>query len=192
MPAYSERMPMRGIAALIHRLPDSALGCAQHAYLREAEGQPLVRVIIEVPRWSFLKRGSTGRLDFLSPLPCPYNYGSVPGWLGLEGDLLDAVVLGPRLARGTLVQVRAFGAVGLLDRGLYDDKLICSVAPITPARQARVLTFFRFYGCCKALLNLWRGRRGRTACVGWCSAQEAIARAQPIPGKAWRGPEIPF
>jgi inorganic pyrophosphatase len=32
-----------------------------------------VDVVIEVPRGSFLKRGSSGRTDFVSPLPCPYN-----------------------------------------------------------------------------------------------------------------------
>jgi inorganic pyrophosphatase len=46
-----------------------------------------------VPRGSFLKRGLTGRIDFVSPLPCPFNYGAVPSHLGLEGDLLDALVL---------------------------------------------------------------------------------------------------
>ena len=54
---------------------------------------PEVEVVIEVPRGSFLKRGSTGRVDFISPLPCPFNYGSVPNYVGLEGDLLDALVL---------------------------------------------------------------------------------------------------
>ena len=39
---------------------------------------PEVEVVIEVPRGSFLKRGSSGRIDFISPLPCPYNYGAVP------------------------------------------------------------------------------------------------------------------
>ncbi len=58
---------------------------------------PEVDVVIEIPRGSFLKRGSTGHVDFVSPLPCPFNYGSVPQYLGQEGDLLDAVVLGPRL-----------------------------------------------------------------------------------------------
>ena len=45
---------------------------------------PELEVVIEVPRGSFLKRGSTGRVDFVSPLPCPYNYGSVPQYIGLE------------------------------------------------------------------------------------------------------------
>jgi inorganic pyrophosphatase len=37
-----------------------------------------VDVVIEVPRGSFIKRGSTGHVDFISPLPCPFNYGSRP------------------------------------------------------------------------------------------------------------------
>ena len=91
---------------------------------------PSVEVVIEVPRGSFLKRGSTGRVDFISPLPCPFNYGSVPKYLGLEGDLLDAVVLGPRLPAGTRVQAKAWGAVILTDRGMTDDKLICGNHPL--------------------------------------------------------------
>ena len=66
------------------------------------EAPPELEVTIELPRGSFLKRGSTGQLDFVSPLPCPFNYGSVERLIGLEGDLLDAVVLGPRLPRGHL------------------------------------------------------------------------------------------
>ncbi len=80
-----------------------------------------VEVCIEIPRGSCIKRGSTGVVDFVSPLPCPFNYGSVPAYLGLEGDLLDAVVLGPRLPRGAQVKVRAWAAIGMTDRGLYDD-----------------------------------------------------------------------
>src|SRR3954447_25004428 len=87
---------------------------------------PQLEVVIEIPRGSFLKRGSTGHIDFVSPLPCPFNYGSVPTHIGLEGDLLDAVVLGPRLAAGTRIRIPAWGAVTLVDRGMSDDKLICS------------------------------------------------------------------
>jgi inorganic pyrophosphatase len=152
---------------------------------------PEVQVVIEIPRGSFLKRGSTGHLDFVSPLPCPFNYGSVPRFVGLEGDLLDAVVLGPRLARGSHVEVKAWGAVTLTDRGMSDDKLICSREPLSDAERRSVLRFFRFYAKCKALLNLLRRRPGRNACEGWCDAREAIARARPR-GAAWRGPPVPF
>ena len=98
---------------------------------------PELEVLIEVPRGSFIKRGSTGRVDFVSPLPCPFNYGSVPQYIGLEGDLLDAVVLGPRLPLGTRTRVRAWGAVVLTDRGMTDDKLICSHEPLSPGRRRR-------------------------------------------------------
>jgi inorganic pyrophosphatase len=156
-----------------------------------AEHAPLVKVVIEVPRGSFLKRGSLGHVDFVSPLPCPYNYGSVPTHIGLEGDLLDAVVLGPRLAFGTTLTITAWGAVTLVDRGVADDKLICSTCPVTSAQRKAVLRFFRFYALCKGLLNLWRGRSGRNACDGWHDAEYALARAT-LRNPAWRGPPVEF
>jgi inorganic pyrophosphatase len=124
-------------------------------------------------------------------LPCPFNYGSVPNYIGLEGDLLDALVLGPRLPAGTLVRVTAWGAVTLTDRGLSDDKLVCSTQPLTEADQRNVLRFFGFYAKCKGLLNLLRRRPGRNACDGWLDAQQALDRAQPR-DEDWRGPPVPF
>jgi inorganic pyrophosphatase len=150
-----------------------------------------VEVVIEVPRGSFLKRGSTGRLDFISPLPCPYNYGSVPSHLGLEGDLLDAVVLGPRLALGARTRVKVWGAVTLTDRGMADDKLICGEQSPDDSARRRVLRFFSFYAKCKGLLNFLRRRPGRNACEGWCEAGQALARALPR-DETWHGPSIRF
>ena len=156
------------------------------------QASPLeVEVVIEVPRGSFLKRGSSGRIDFVSPLPCPYNYGAVPTHLGLEGDLLDALVLGPRRPYGTRLRLKAWGAVMLIDRGLMDDKLICSEVAPSAAERERVLRFFRFYARCKALLNRWRRRPGRNACAGWCDARVAMARARPLTD-GWSGPSVPF
>lgn len=159
--------------------------------LLDATEAPLLEVVIEVPRGSFLKRGSSGRVDFVSPLPCPFNYGAVPTLLGLEGDLLDAVVLGPRLAYGTRVTLRAWGAVTLMDRGLIDDKLICSADRPTAAECRAVLRFFRFYARCKYLLNRWRGRSGRNACEGWIGASQALDRARPR-DDSWTEPTITF
>ena len=152
---------------------------------------PEVEVVIEIPRGSFLKVGSTGQVDFVSPLPCPFNYGSVPDYVGLEGDLLDALVLGPRLPAGSRVTVRAFGAVGLSDRGLYDDKLVCALQPPGRWQRLGVLGFFHLYARAKRLLNLSRRRPGLTRCEGWGDAREAIARAIPRPPD-WRGPDVPF
>ena len=153
---------------------------------------PLVDVIIEVPRGSFLKRGSTGKVDFISPLPCPFNYGSIPAYIGLDGDLLDAVVLGPRLPLGATVTVHAWGAIRMIDQGLYDDKLICSRSPISPWKQRLILLFFMFYAKAKSLLNLTRGRRGRNSCEGWHEAEGALARAKTLAHVDWKGPTIPF
>jgi inorganic pyrophosphatase len=152
---------------------------------------PRLDVVIEIPRGGFVKRGSGGCIDFVSPLPCPFNYGSVPTLLGLEGDLLDAVVLGPRLRAGTRLTVPAWGAVILTDRGMSDDKLICSHLPVSAYERRQVLRFFGVYAQCKALLNLWRRRPGRNGCDGWCEASEALARARPR-SAAWPGPTIGF
>src|SRR5258706_4865311 len=151
----------------------------------------LLEVVVEVPRGSFIKRGSTGHIDFISPLPCPFNYGSVPNYLGLEGDLLDALILGPRLPFGAHKLVKAWGAVTLTDRGMTDDKLVCSDQPLNSSQRQNVLRFFHFYAKCKGLLNAWRCRPGRNACEGWCEANEALARARYRPA-TWRGPSVSF
>jgi inorganic pyrophosphatase len=152
---------------------------------------PTLQVFIEVPRGSFLKRGLSGHIHFVSPLPCPYNYGAVPAYLGMEGDLLDALVLGPRLRFGTRTSLRAWGAITLTDRGLSDDKLVFSEHPPSAAEIRNLLRFFRFYARCKWLLNLLRGRPGRNACEGWCEVADALARARPTPTR-WHGPAIPY
>ena len=139
---------------------------------------PWLDVFIETPKGSFLKRGWTGDIDFVSPFPCPFNYGSVDGYLGLEGDMLDAVVLGPRLRRGSRVRVRAFGAVGLTDHGMYDDKLICSRQAVSPVQRRMVLMFFRLYAKGKGILNIWRRRSGPNRCEGWKDVRGAMARAR--------------
>ena len=152
---------------------------------------PEVDVVIEIPRGSFLKRGSTGRVDFISPLPCPFNYGAVPNLVGLEGDLLDVVLLGRRLPLGTHLRVPAWGAVVQRDRGMVDHKLICSAEPLDDAARHGVLRFFRLYARSKGLLNFVRGRAGRNACEGWIGADEALACARPREF-SWRGPKVGF
>ena len=148
-------------------------------------------VTIEIPRWGFVKRGHTERIDFISPLPCPFNYGAIHEYVGLDGDYLDALVLGPRKRRGEKMNMVCYGAIGLSDRGLYDDKLICSSHPMTSFERLLVLNFFRLYGVFKRILNIFRGRGGRTACEGWCEVETALARAKPAPAN-WSGPLVGF
>ena len=48
-------------------------------------------IYIETPRGSFVKRNEHGRVDFISPVPCPFHYGHVIGFDGGDGDPLDAL-----------------------------------------------------------------------------------------------------
>ena len=65
------------VVTLLSALSDDA------DYAASGLDPPEVEVVIEVPRGSFLKRGSTWHVDFISPLPCPFNYGAVPNFVGM-------------------------------------------------------------------------------------------------------------
>lgn len=125
-----------------------------------------IQVVIEVPRGSFVKRRADGTVDFVSPLPCPYNYGSVPDSRAPDGDPLDAMVLGPRLARGTRVAQPLRAVVRFVDAGAEDRKLVCSAAPLTSTERARIDRFFRLYARFKQVLNAARRRTGPTRYEG--------------------------
>ena len=137
-----------------------------------------VEVVIEIPRGSFIKRDSSGRLDFVSPFPCPFNYGSVDAYIGSDGAPLDAVVLGPRLRRNTRITAPVIGAVRIIDCGMIDDKLICSDTPVGTLKRTLILLFFKFYAICKGFINLYRGDSWHNSCTGWREAKEAIERAK--------------
>ena len=130
---------------------------------------PWLQVTIEVPRGGFAKRDSRGRIVFVSPLPCPFNYGSVPGLSAGDADWRDAVVLGPRFERGVRIQVPVRGIIAFVDDGREDFKLICSSAPLSVWDRKLVCGFFAFYAACKRLLNRLGDRCGPTASLGWCT-----------------------
>jgi inorganic pyrophosphatase len=125
-----------------------------------------LEVVIEVPRGSFIKRKDNGDVDFVSPFPCPFNYGSVPNTLSGDGDRLDALVLGPRVARGARLTEEVVGCVRFLDAGQEDPKYICSQSPLSAEDRRRIALFFRFYARAKQVLNLLRGKRGKTVYGG--------------------------
>ncbi len=106
--------------------------------------------------------------------------------------MLDAVVLGPRIPAGSCVEVSAYGAVGLTDRGIYDDKLICGLRPPSEFERRLVLGFFYIYGWCKRVLNMYRRRPGLTRCEGWQDVAAALDRARPNTSRELREPSIPF
>lgn len=133
-------------------------------------------VVIEYPRWSAVKRRGDGSVDFVSPIPCPYNYGHVPGVLSGDGDPLDAVVLGPRLAAGARLRVRVVGVIDFVDAGQADPKVICSASGRWTAGQRRGLElFFSVYALGKRALAAARGLRGPTRFAGWLARADAEA-----------------
>jgi inorganic pyrophosphatase len=95
------------------------------------------------------------------------------------------------LTLGTRKRLRAWGAVTCTDRGMSDDKLICSDIPPSDAQVNAVLAFFHFYAKCKGLLNWWRRRSGRNACEGLCEASFALQRARPLKDAVVR-PSVTF
>ncbi len=121
-----------------------------------------LEVVIDVPRGSFIKRDDGGRIDYVSPLPCPFNYGSVPGTRSGDGDRLDALVLGARLPRGTRVVLPAMGFVEFLDAGQSDPKYICGHGPLRTRDKLLVAAFFAGYARLKGALNRVRGKHGAT------------------------------
>jgi inorganic pyrophosphatase len=101
-------------------------------------------------------------------------------------------VLGPRLPFGTRLRVRAWGAVTLTDRGMSDDKLICSAHSLTLAERRNVLRFFRFYARCKALLNPLAPPPGSQCLRGLV---RGVPWRSPAPNplrEPWRGPRTNF
>lgn len=124
-------------------------------------------VLIETPRWSPVKWRADGSIDFISPLPCPYNYGCIPGFQSEDGDPLDVLVLGPRLRRGERLRVPVVGVVDFIDAGRGDPKVICSARPLGPGEREGVERFFRVYARFKRVLHRVRGHVPDTRFQGW-------------------------
>ncbi len=104
-----------------------------------------VTVIIEIPtgtvaKWEVTRAGDAIQWEFKKGKPrivqyigYPGNYGTIPKTLlpkefGGDGDPLDIIVLGPSVARGTVVKAKLIGVLRLLDEGEQDDKLLAVLA----------------------------------------------------------------
>eukprot|EP00741_Cyanophora_paradoxa_P005355 tig00000880_g5193.t1 len=121
-------------------------------------------VVIEVPRWSFVKRKQDGSIDIISPLPTPYNYGSIPDIQQEDGDPLDVLILGKRLPFGHRGTYPVYGVVRFVDAGDKDDKIICGQSEKPPSVMDRMFLgfFFSNYARFKSVLNAVRGKKGET------------------------------
>jgi inorganic pyrophosphatase len=118
-----------------------------------------MKIRIEIPRGSFVK-WDQGRIEYLSPIPSPFNYGSVPSTLSADGDEEDALLLGPALPRNSVQEAPVVGQVIFLDAGVEDNKWVLGVAQKGDKR--RVEGFFRLYARVRRLLNRLQGKPGIT------------------------------
>jgi len=128
----------------------------------------VVPVRVELPRWSFVKRDTSGRVDVISPLPCPYNYGSVPGFVGGDGDPLDALVLAERLPAGLVQPWALRGIVDFRDAGASDLKLVFG-PPLSERDKRGIVRFFRAYTLLKRALGVREVGLAGTHWLDWPS-----------------------
>lgn len=125
-----------------------------------------LEVVVEIPKGTHRKRRADGSIDFLSPIPSPFNYGSVLGSMSNDGDPEDVIILGPTLPLGTRTRMTVRGRVLFLDADHQDDKWVVSAWPPSWDAWVSVHVFFRFYARFKRILYRFRGVRGRTAFQG--------------------------
>jgi inorganic pyrophosphatase len=179
-------------------------------------GDGLVHVVVEIPagtsaKWEVEKE--SGRLRWerrngaprvVKYLPYPGNYGMIPRTLlseelGGDGDPLDVIVLGPAVARGSVVRARILGALRLLDGGEQDDKLL-AVQADSPLGDVRDLAQLdeRFPGV-TAILETWfasykgpgemepRGFAGRAEALEVLDAAAAAFEQRAAPAAPFDG-----
>jgi inorganic pyrophosphatase len=120
-------------------------------------------VTIEVRKGSRVKRGSQGEIDFLSPVSCPWNYGSAIGHIGADGEPVDVIVLGPPQDRGAVLEVMLQGRIPFIDAGVQDDKWVAAEAPLSPEEIAEVEAFFVRYARAKTWAGRLQLRKGKAS-----------------------------
>ena len=140
--------------------------------------------VIEVARGDLAKRSPAGRVEFASPIPCPFNYGSAPGHPSADGEPADVVVLGPRRPRGSRGSLPVVARVRFIDAGLPDDKWVCSDRPLRRRDLARLRAFFTTYAWIKRWSAPLRGVAGEARVV-------AIERLEGGPSSGPRGGSAP-
>ena len=129
----------------------------------------IYEIVIETSKGSFVKRNEKGGIDLISPFPCPFNYGRVEGYLGRDGDPLDAIILGQKLRYNSRHHISVVGVVRFIDGGEEDHKWIFSTSAPTPIQERKLQYFFQIYAQIKNLTRLPHVRdcRSRLLCIEW-------------------------
>ncbi len=121
-----------------------------------------MKIKIDTPAYSFIKYKDDGSIDYISPVFCPFNYGSIPDTLAPDGDRLDAILLGKRISRGQEIEADSVGRVYFYDAGEVDNKEILSQTSTTSMERFLVKMFFALFSFAKKILNKAKGKNGRT------------------------------
>jgi inorganic pyrophosphatase len=123
-----------------------------------------MKVVIETSKYSFFKYNRSGdhyKKVFFSPVPTIFNYGYIEGVKGADGMEVDAVVLGPRIKQGTVIDFsRCYGVVRFVDDSVKDDKYLFYISGY---RSPYILSFyFRIYAIFKRFIYLISEQRFST------------------------------
>ena len=132
---------------------------------------PVYSICIEVSKWGMIKWNEKGNIDYISPIPCPFNYGSVKNITGDDGDLQDAILLGDKKEVRFCGKYKLIGKVYFIDQGRQDHKWIFSATNKIRRRDWMVLdSFFRIYAQIKRRRdNITFLRPSQTSYEGiWC------------------------
>lgn len=148
------------------RLTQSLEAAARHARSLWRDVPPVnedgtVNAYVEISRgdrrkWEFDIRANRRAIDRVMPAGIggyPVNYGFVPQTISYDGDPFDALVLGPPLPGGRLVQGVIVGLMFMEDEKGLDSKVVLSVpgadgAPLhalTAQDQRTIAEYFRRY-----------------------------------------------
>lgn len=159
---------------------------------RTADGA--IRAVVEIPagrldKWEVKEDGrmhwdiEDGRPRVVRYIGYPVNYGIVPRTVlsearGGDGDPLDILVLGPSLARGSVVETKVIGKILLTDRGEGDDKLLAVAKGTAFEDVADVEDLERKFPGVTQILETWflhyKGP-GKLVAHGFAGRDEALA-----------------
>lgn len=93
-----------------------------------------MKAVVEMPmgttnKWE-LKNGKMV-IDRLLKIPCPANYGFIPGTLAADNDELDVFIIGDReFAPGDETHIDVIGLFECTDQGVSDDKVLAKMRGI--------------------------------------------------------------
>jgi inorganic pyrophosphatase len=171
-------------------------------------GDDRIHVVVTIPAgtdavWSLTEDGDAllwehedGTPRVVHYLPYPGSYGAVPRTRRASGDggsagPLEALVLGPALARGAVVEARPIALLRLARRGVRGDTVL-AVLPGTPLGEVRDLPELeeRFPGVASIVQTWFRHAAGpEGAQVEGLEDADAARRAVEAASQAYEAAE---